>query len=208
MATSEAQNPIPYRQIRAKYDAKTITVYQAYSAAISIPAVKEQKLNASPTFKPDRMTWIKPSWNWMMYRSGYSFKDPRQAHILAIKMTHKNFRSLLSLASVTGHGKTMTAEEKAKPVRVQWDPERSVKMGILPYRSIQIGISGDVGKKWVEEWIEEIEDVTEMARNLKAAIDTGNLDGEGEEVLIEKRLIPRENVYEVDTEIRKVLEID
>lgn len=61
-----AQSAIPYRQIRAKYDNETITVYQAYSAAIAIPAVKDQKLNASPAFKPDRMTWIKPSWAWMM----------------------------------------------------------------------------------------------------------------------------------------------
>jgi hypothetical protein len=58
---------VPYRQIRAKYDDETITVYQAYSAAIAIPAVKEQKLSASPEFKRGRMTWVKPSWCWMMY---------------------------------------------------------------------------------------------------------------------------------------------
>jgi len=58
---------VPYRQIRALYDDQTITVYQAYSASIAIPAVKEQKLNASPDFLIGRMTWIKPSWSWMMY---------------------------------------------------------------------------------------------------------------------------------------------
>ncbi|KAL8828414.1 MAG: hypothetical protein Q9170_006613 [Blastenia crenularia] len=208
MASSQSHSNVPYRQIRAKYDASTITVYQAYSAAIAIPAVKEQKLNASATFKSDRMTWIKPSWSWMMYRSGYSFKDPNQSHILAIKMTHQNFRNLLSLATVAGHEKVMTAEEKAKPVRVQWDPERSVSMEVLPYRSIQIGISGEVGRKWVEEWISGIEDVTDMARKLKNAVDKGEVQGSGDEELVSRGLVPRERVYGVNEELREVLEMD
>jgi hypothetical protein len=58
---------VPYRQIRALYDDETITVYQAYQASIAIPAVKEQKLSASKDFVMGRMTWIKPSWCWMMY---------------------------------------------------------------------------------------------------------------------------------------------
>ena len=57
---------VPYRQIRAFYDDKTITVYQAYSAAIAVPAVRDQTLCASLDFKLGRMTWIKPSWCWMM----------------------------------------------------------------------------------------------------------------------------------------------
>lgn len=53
-------------EIRALYDDETITVYQAYSSAIATEAVKTQRLSASDTFKIQRMTWIKPSWCWMM----------------------------------------------------------------------------------------------------------------------------------------------
>ena len=63
---SQPSSNIPYRQIRALYDDDTITVYQAYSAAIAIPAFRNQKLCTSPDFKLGRMTWIKPSWCWMM----------------------------------------------------------------------------------------------------------------------------------------------
>ncbi|KAL8733125.1 MAG: hypothetical protein Q9166_002317 [cf. Caloplaca sp. 2 TL-2023] len=206
MSSSKAQPSTPYRQIRANYDSKTITVYQAYSAAIAIPAVEEQKLNASPTYKPHRMTWIKPSWAWMMYRSGYSYKDPNQSHILALKIPHKHFLHLLSLASVTSHSEILTPDEKSKPVRVQWDPERSVRMEVLPCRSIQIGISGEVVGKFVEEWVESIEDVTSMARGLKKVVD------EDKEVLLEELVerglvVPRERVYEVDEKLRRVLEM-
>ncbi|CAL8574318.1 hypothetical protein XPA_000282 [Xanthoria parietina] len=198
---------IPYREIRAAYDSDTIVVYQAYSSTIAIPAVAAQKLNASPAFKPTRMTWLKPSWAWMMYRSGYSFKDPGQERILAIKMTHANFRQLLLQASVTGHGgEPMTAEDRAKPVRVQWDPERSIRLAMLPYRSIQIGVSGEVGVTWVEEWIDGIEDVTGMARGLKKVLDEEAEVGEGE--LISRGLMPRETVYELDEGLRTILRMD
>lgn len=45
------------------------------------------------------------------------------------------------MSSAVCRGKTpFTNEEKKAAVRVQWDPERSPKLGMLPYRSIQIGI--------------------------------------------------------------------
>lgn len=66
-ASSEPKPSIPYRQIRALYDDETITVYQAYCPSIALAAVEHQKLNASPDFKLGRMTWIKPSWCWMMF---------------------------------------------------------------------------------------------------------------------------------------------
>ncbi len=66
-ASRDTQTSTPYRQIRALYDDETITVYQAYCPSIALAAVEKQKLNASPNFKLGRMTWIKPSWCWMMF---------------------------------------------------------------------------------------------------------------------------------------------
>ena len=197
---------VPYRQIRASYDAETITIYQAYCAEIAIPAVKEQRLCASPRFSFGRMTWIKPSWCWMMYRSGYSYKDPNQAHILALTMKHENFAKLLSHAVVTSnHRGPLSKEARNKEVRVQWDPERDFRLGILPYRSIQIGISGDIGKKWVENWIERIEDVTERAKELKAAIDEEVVDAGA---LAQRGLMPVESDYEISEHLKMVLEMN
>ena len=193
----------PFRQIRANYDDKTITVYQAYSAEIATAAVQYQKLSASPNFLPSRMTWIKPSWCWMMYRSGYSHKDPNQAHILALKIKHEHFRELLTNAIVMGnHAGPLSKEQRSKEVRVQWDPERGPRLEVLPYRSIQIGISGELRKRWVEEWIVQIEDVTEKAREMKKVLGDAQVDGNE---LIKLHLMPTERVYEVDEELRQVL---
>lgn len=203
--TNARTSNVPYRQIRAFYDESTITVYQAYSKEIASAAVREQKLDASPLFSPGRMTWIKPSWCWMMYRSGYSTKDPRQERILALKMKKEHFRELLTHAVVCGNG-SLTAEERLKNVRVQWDPERSPRIGMLPYRSIQIGISGKIRDRWVEEWIYEIQDVTAMALGLMEAL-RGN-DDVTKENLEKMGLLPKEIPYEVDEELRTILKMD
>lgn len=168
-------SPTPPRQIRANYNNSTITVYQAYSDSIASAAVTSQKLNASPDFKPGRMTWIKPSWAWMMYRAGYSYKDPRQARILALKMKHHHFIGLLERGVLASHAKRSREDggtrEKTSDVRIQWDPERSPRLEVLPYRSIQIGVPGSLSEQWTNEWIFEIEDVTDKARELKRVLD-------------------------------------
>ncbi|KAG6917044.1 hypothetical protein DXG01_004096 [Tephrocybe rancida] len=202
MASQLASN-VPHRQIRALYDEETITVYQAYSAEIAIPAVAQQKLSASPAFKFTRMTWIKPSWCWMMYRAGYSFKDKGQSHILALKMRHEHFHQLLSTASVTTHG-TLTDDEKSRPVRVQWDPERTPTLGTLPYRSIQIGISNQLSREWVDHWIVSIEDVTSTARALKETLDNGTCTLDD---LVARGLVPREEAYQVSEELQRALKM-
>lgn len=91
------------------------------------------------------------------------------------------------------------------PVRVQWDPERKPNLGLCSYRSIQIGISGALGKKWAEKWIESIEDVTEKALELKRAVE------ENEKVtveeLVERGLMPVERDYEIPEELMRALKM-
>lgn len=54
------------RLVRAAYTDETITVYQAYSPQIAGAAVAAGTFVAP--FSRERMTWIKPSFGWMMQR--------------------------------------------------------------------------------------------------------------------------------------------
>lgn len=141
----------------------------------------------------------------MMYRSGYSYKDAGQERVLALRMTHEHFRRLLAQAVVC-RGQRLSEEERGMGVRVQWDPERGPGMEVLPYRSIQVGISGEVGRGWVEEGIVGIEDVTERARRLREVV--GREGGVGLGELVERGLVPRERVYDVPEELRERLLMD
>ncbi|KAM5355908.1 hypothetical protein ACJ41O_002554 [Fusarium nematophilum] len=204
---------VPYRQIRAHYDKTTITVYQAYKDSIARAAVAAQKLNASPEFKPGRMTWVKPSWAWMMYRAGYSYKDAGQSRVLALRMKHEHFVGLLERGVLSTHVKKSQDEEhgegakreKTSHVRIQWDPERTPKLEVLPYRSIQIGIPGALSEQWANEWIVEIEDVTDKARELKKVLD--EQPDITEDDLLRLGLIFEERPFDVSELVRTRLEM-
>ncbi len=189
---SPVQNPVPTHQIRAVYDENTITVYQAYQPAIARNAVKAQTF-VSP-FKIDRMTWIKPSFCWMMYRCGWAEKEG-QEHVLAIKISQQGFDWALEHACLshfdaafhTSHD-AWKAQLEQSPVRVQWDPERDLLLNKLDYRSIQIGLSGEAVHRYVKEWIVGIEDITERARHIHQLLRAGKME-EAQE------LAPKEEIY-------------
>lgn len=156
----------PARQVRAVFDDDTITVYQAYSAAIAIPAAISNSLDGTP-FKLDRMTWIKPSFLWMMYRSGWATK-PSQEHVLAIRITRDGFEDALSQASLSHFDPRVYPDhtsweerKRASSVRVQWDPERNLALEPLPWRSLQVGLSGEAAHHYVHRWTVDIEDITD-----------------------------------------------
>jgi hypothetical protein len=161
---------IPYRQIRAAYTEEAITVYQAYDPAIAEPAVAAQRF--VPPFKRERMTWIKPSFLWMMYRCGYATK-PGQTRVLAIDLTRDGFAWALSHACLShrdgdGDGDGWKERLRHSPVRIQWDPERDLHHNPLSHRSIQIGLSGSAVGHYVDDWTLSITDITDRVRGLHA----------------------------------------
>ena len=173
---------IPYRQVRADYSDTELTVYQAYSDEIARAALAAGTFVAP--FKRERMTWIKPSFLWCMYRSGWASK-PDQERVLAIRITRTGFeealaRSCLSHfeAEVYESEAAWAARRDATPVRIQWDPERDLDLQPLPYRSLQIGLGGETVREYVEEWITEIEDVTELAHEVRESKHAARLPTE------------------------------
>ncbi|MFD0202136.1 MULTISPECIES: DUF4291 family protein [Saccharothrix] len=73
-------------------------------------------------------------------------------------------------------------------VRVQWDPERSLRLGALPYRSLQLGLAGEAARRYVDEWVVGLTDVTPLAREVHALVRAGDLDGA-------RALLPVERPY-------------
>lgn len=165
---------IPEREIRASYTPTTIRVYQAYSDQIADSAVQHQTF-VSPPFSMTRMTWIKPSFLWMMYRSGWGKKDDGQRRILAIDITHEGFAWALANSCPSHPPADMTQEtyrslKGRMPVRIQWDPERNLHHAPLPHRAIQIGLTGEAVRRYAKEWIKAIQDITPLAHAVEAHV--------------------------------------
>ncbi|HEX8667324.1 MAG TPA: DUF4291 domain-containing protein [Allosphingosinicella sp.] len=183
---------LPDRQIRAVYDDRTIRVYQAYSDQIAGAALAHGRF-VSPPFSLSRMTWIKPSFLWMMYRAGWGFKDEGQRRILAIDIARSGFDWALANACLSHAPPGMGREEwgrlkASKPVRIQWDPERDLHLRPLAHRAVQIGLGPDAARFYVDEWIVRIAEVTDLAHRVHALVEGGRLDEAA-------ALLPREKPY-------------
>jgi Domain of unknown function (DUF4291) len=164
----------PLRQIRAAHGNGTIRVYQAYSNEIADAALAHGTF-CSPPFKMTRMTWIKPSFLWMMYRAGWGYKDEGQRRILAIDMTQEGFDWALAHACPSQPPGDMTQAQwqrlrASSPVRIQWDPERDLLSRPLAHRAIQIGLSAAATRLYVQRWIQRLADVTPLAHHIHALV--------------------------------------
>jgi hypothetical protein len=179
-------------EIRANFDATSVVVYQAYRAEIALPAVAQQRF--VPPFSLGRMTWIKPSFLWMMERSNWARK-PGQEYVLAVRITRAGWQEALAQAVLSAphpgvyrdHDDWRQQMDRA-PVVVQWDPERSIRGKSLLYKSIQVGLSRHIIQRYVEEWTLAIEDVTPLVHKLYALIQSGHADRA-------TAALPRERIY-------------
>ncbi|MER7678298.1 DUF4291 domain-containing protein [Streptomyces sp. NPDC096934] len=188
----------PHRRIRALHTESTVTVYQAYSPEIGQPAARDGRFPAA--WKPDRMTWIKPSFLWMMYRSGWGTKEGQET-VLAVEITRDGFDWALRHARLSHyvHGlhpdrSAWQRDLKRAPARVQWDPERDLRLRPLPYRSLQLGLSGEASARYADEWIVSVEDVTPLAHEIHARVRDGEPDSA-------TRLLPHERAYPAGDEL-------
>jgi len=151
---------------RGQWDDEGMFFYQAYNDEIADWAVQHQQFGG-PNFNPTRMTWIKPSFAWVLYRSGYARKH-NQTRILKVKLSHASVAELLQNCQCrTGGG--------GSKGRVQWDPERDlmsadgkVPRQMLRRRAIQIGLKGSLSEMYVRS-VASIEDVTELAHRVQRA---------------------------------------
>src|SRR5687767_8133838 len=72
------------RHILAHFDEGTIVVYQAYRVEIASYAVEHGRFGG-PHFSFERMSWIKPGFLWMMYRSDWATAED-QERVLAVRV--------------------------------------------------------------------------------------------------------------------------
>eukprot|EP00923_Selenidium_pygospionis_P030369 GHVN01053932.1.p1 GENE.GHVN01053932.1~~GHVN01053932.1.p1 ORF type:complete len:241 (+),score=33.79 GHVN01053932.1:448-1170(+) len=150
-----------------EWDEEGVYFYQAFNDDIANWALDNQVFGG-PYFKPGRMTWIKPSFAWVLYRSGYGTKH-NQNRILKVKLSHSAVAAILSQCQC-GHG------GGGKLGRVQWDPARDIMLSadkkvprkMLRMRTIQIGVKGRLSKFYVSSVL-AIQDVTELSAKVMNA---------------------------------------
>jgi hypothetical protein len=189
-------------EIRADYDRETIVIYQAYPPAIADAALSAGRF--VPPFSFQRMTWIKPSFLWLMHRSNWGLKGG-QERSLAVTITRSGWEKALSLAVLTSYEPSVfrspqewDEQFRQAVVHAQWDTERSLRGAGLNYFSIQIGLSRHIIGEYVSEWVVGIGDFTPRVRKIHDLLQRGQADKA-------KRQLPPERVYPVALEVGRRL---
>ncbi len=163
------------RHIMAQFDAESIVVYQAYRPAIASFAVQHQRFGGEFSFS--RMSWIKPNFLWMMFRSGWASKEG-QEHILAVRLKRSFFDEILAASVASSFASSRLATHEAwqnaiaqSDVRLQWDPDHDPNGDCLERRAVQLGLRGETLCRYGESELISIEDITpfviEQRENLK-----------------------------------------
>jgi len=193
--------PATGHHIMAHFDADSIVVYQAYKPSIAAFAVKHQRFGGG--FSIDRMSWIKPNFLWMMYRSGWAQKAD-QERILAVRLSRRLFDDLLHSAVSSSYDQKRFATHDAwkeavrsSDVRLQWDPDHDPNGRPLERRAVQLGLRGAALGRYVEEAL-SITDIPDFV-----AMQRAHLDGD-----LGSLVMPHEQVYRPNDDAAAVIGID
>ena len=156
------------RHILAQFDENTVVVYQAYRPAIGLFAAEHGYFGDE--FSLNRMSWIKPNFLWMMYRSAWGTSSGQEV-ILAIWLKRSAWDEILASAvhskfvpAVYGSEKEWQQAVKNSAVRLQWDPDHRPNGSKMDRRAIQIGLRGSVLASYAREWIVNIEDISQFVQ--------------------------------------------
>lgn len=182
--------PAQGRHILAQYDDATIIVYQAYSSDIGHFAVTRQQFGGA--FNYARMSWIKTTFLWLMYRSRWGVKENQQV-ILALRLRREFFDALLAQAAPTSWERGLFATQEAwasavsqSAVRVQWDPDYDPWGNPLQRRTLQIGLKGAALETFGQRELLEVLDISAFVAEQRVHLTAA--DGAA-------LLTPRERVY-------------
>jgi hypothetical protein len=178
------------RHILAHFDDETIVVYQAYRPAIGRFAVENGWFGGE--FKYTRMSWIKPNFLWMMYRSNWGRSEGQEV-VLAIRLPRTFFDQVLAQAVTSTFDATRfsTRDEwqaavQRSDVRLQWDPDHLPTGAPCERRAVQLGLRGKSLEAYGKDEIVEVIDMSEFVAEQREFI-RGESSGE--------LIVPVERVY-------------
>jgi len=162
-----ARWPPEGRHILAHHDAETVVVYQAYRPSIAAHAIKHGVFGVD--FSYARMSWIKPNFLWMMYRSGWSTKEGQEV-VLGLRLRRSFFDGILAnavassfdLSGFSSHADWAAAVAKSD-VRLQWDPDHDPHGRPLQRRAIQLGLRGAVLEAFGKRELLDVIDMSAFA---------------------------------------------
>jgi len=178
------------RHILAQYDESTVVVYQAYRPAIGRYAIEHGHFGGE--FSYIRMSWVKPNFLWMMYRSGWGTKEGQEV-TLALRLRRQFFDEVLASAVPSSWDRDFFDTQEAwaaavarSSVRLQWDPDHHPSGAPLDRRAIQLGLRGEMLERFGRSELLEVIDLSAFVAEQRSRLSSGG---------VAALVTPRERVY-------------
>jgi hypothetical protein len=151
------------------------------------------------------MSWIKPNFLWMMYRSGWGRKEGQEI-TLALRLRRQFFDALLARAVASNWDPSDHASRDewqaaiaASEVRLQWDPDHDPHGRVIARRAIQLGLRGAELEAFGRHELLEIIDMTDfVAEQRLHLVEPG----------LARLKLPAERTYVPDASIARRLKLD
>lgn len=160
-----ARWPSAGERILAHYDDESIVVYQAYRPFIGHYAIEHGRFGG-PDFSMNRMSWIKPNFLWVMYRSGGGAREGHEV-IVGLRVRRAFFDGVMAQAVASTYQPDRHASREAwkaafdaSEVRLQWDPDHDPQGGKLARRAVQLGLRGKTLEAFAGRELLEVIDMT------------------------------------------------
>ena len=162
----------------AHYDAETIVVYQAYRPSIGRHAIEHGVFGGE--FSYSRMSWVKPNFLWMMYRSGWGTREGQEV-TLGLRLRRPFFDGILARAVASSFDQSGSttheawkADIESSEVRLQWDPDHDPHGNAVARRAIQLGLRGPVLEAFGKNELLEVIDMSAfVAEQRQRLMSTG-----------------------------------
>lgn len=174
--------PTSGRHILAHFDDSTIVVYQAYRPSIARYALEHGRFGG-PEFSFTRMSWVKPNFLWMMYRSSWATSEGQES-VLGIRIRREFFDELLGRAVASSYDPQAYATRaewqlavQSSEVRLQWDPDHDPCGGKLERRAVQLGLRGGALRSFATEQVLEIIDMGQIIEAGRKNVTRGRWQG-------------------------------
>ncbi len=185
----ERHLPSNGKYIIAQFTREYIVVYQAFKDSIAQYAIANQKFGGED-YDFERTTWLKPSFLWMMHYSGWANKQ-NQENVLAIKISIAGFEEILKNAVLNKFYDSLPLLDifrKKNPdhIKWRWETYHDLRGDKTDRKAVKIGLSGEMLQRFNNEWILEIQNITEYVKQQQTLV------GENK---ISKILLPRERAY-------------
>ncbi len=179
VAQTERHWPTSGRVILAQFDEQSVVVYQAYRPSIGHFAAENQYFGGE--FSLSRMSWIKPNFLWMMYRSDWGQSEGQEV-VLAVRIHRRAFDEILRGAVHSSFASSAYPDQAAwaravqsSDVRLQWDPDHGPSGRSSSEERFSSAFEGRLSPATLE-WIIAIEDVSDFVAEQRGHVVSGAID--------------------------------